>query len=565
MLDTVTNNDATNQPTSLPSQPTEHPLYETVEALIQQGKWSAVQAPLRELLDLYPNDPYLQHLSTSAFARSALLESDQDVIITPTRRPILSRSLKLIVPALILVVLLGLIAGGYLAVQAWILPGVQNQRQEAQIRQLREEAQTALANGDYNRSILAYNELLQVLPDDPQAQEGLEQANQLRAIASLYGEAVVEMEAHHWGEALSLLQQIEAEQPSYRDVAARIQFVQEQQTLLKRFNQAEAAFNEGNYEFAIQEYEALQAAGYNFQREKIRDQLFLSYLQLGLATEAEAGGNTQQLQAALDKFEKAFNLRPNDPQARGESQLIRLYLAGLREFRSENWSEAISNFSLVYETRPDFAAGSLSQLLHDAYVARGDELLAKGQAEQALVQYKEARLITGVDTSGLDQKITQAQEALATPTPEPTPVVSTASPAVARSAPASGSASVRAPAPTPQPLPYQLKAMSIRNNCDGYGYIHGVVWSVYNLPMPGVVVQAFNTTSGSGPFVANPTNEDGIYQIILNKDQIDGLWAVQVLDENGQPASDTWGQRLGGGCLNGAQELKVDWQYTRQE
>ena len=83
--------------------------------------------------------------------------------------------------------------------------------------------------------------------------------------------------------------------------------------------------------------------------------------------------------------------------------------------------------------------------------------------------------------------------------------------------------------------------------------------------MPGVVVQAFNTTSGSGPFVANPTNEDGIYQIILNKDQIDGLWAVQVLDGNGQPASESWGQRLGGGCLNGAQELKVDWQYTRQE
>jgi hypothetical protein len=46
---------------------------------------------------------------------------------------------------------------------------------------------------------------------------------------------------------------------------------------------------------------------------------------------------------------------------------------------------------------------------------------------------------------------------------------------------------------------------------------------------------------------------------VLEKDQIDGLWVVQVL-ENGQVASQAWGQHIGGGCTNGAQELKVDWQ-----
>ena len=55
-------------------------------------------------------------------------------------------------------------------------------------------------------------------------------------------------------------------------------------------------------------------------------------------------------------------------------------------------------------------------------------------------------------------------------------------------------------------------------------------------------------------------NSDGIYQIILNGDQIPGLWMVQILDDNGQPISEAWGQHLGGECLNGAQELKTDWQ-----
>jgi hypothetical protein len=111
-------------------------------------------------------------------------------------------------------------------------------------------------------------------------------------------------------------------------------------------------------------------------------------------------------------------------------------------------------------------------------------------------------------------------------------------------------------------MPYTIKSMAIRNNCSG-GYIHGVVWNAYNLPMAGVVVQAINTTTGAGPFISNPTNADGIYQIILNLDQIEGLWMVQVL-ENGQPMSLGWGQRLGGGCTNGAQELKVDWQRELQ-
>ena len=76
-------------------------------------------------------------------------------------------------------------------------------------------------------------------------------------------------------------------------------------------------------------------------------------------------------------------------------------------------------------------------------------------------------------------------------------------------------------------------------------------------------MHAVNSTTGLGPLVSLPTNEDGIYQIIMEKDQIDGLWVVQVL-ENGQPASQAWGQHLGGGCVNGAQELKADWKRARE-
>ncbi len=554
-MNTMVISDVTERQANLPPQPTDHPLFHDVETLINRGNWQAAKTLLAQLLTLYPDDAHLQEIAASARTRSALLESAQETAYASPRTSILSRGLKFIVPAVIVLLLIGLVTVALLALKFWVLPQATAQGQEARLSQLRQDAQAALTSGDYDRAMSAYSEVLRLLPDDREARDGLAQATQLRSTVSLYTEAIAEMEGHHWENALSLLDQIQTQQPGYRDVEERIVFVQEQQVLSAQFAKAETAFKRGDYELAIQEYEALQSGDYGFQRETVQDHLFLSYLQLGLAEEAAAGGDPAQLQAALDKLEKALALRPDDSQAKGESQLLRLYTASLDEYTAGNWPQVVSGLTPVYEARPDFAEGAVAQRLYEALVAWGDELLADGQGEQARAKYEEARLIQGSDTSELDQKIAIAEQSLVTPTPspEPTEAAAAAAPAQARPAPA--------PTPTPKPLPYSLKGMSVKSNCGDFGYIHGIVWSAYSLPMVGVSVQAFNTTTGLGPLISLPTNQDGIYQIRLEKDQIEGLWTVQVL-ENGQPASQTWGQHLGGGCVNGVQELKVDWQRT---
>jgi tetratricopeptide (TPR) repeat protein len=553
MMNTMVMSDLTERQADLPAQPTDHPLFQDVETLIGRGNWQAAKTLLAQLLTLYPDDAHLQEIAASAHTRSALLESDRETTSASPRTSILSRSLKFIVPAVIVILLLGLATATLLALRLWILPQATAQNQEARLGQLRQDAQAALTSGDYDRAMVAYSEVLKLLPDDREAKDGLEQATQLRSTVSLYTEAIAQMEAHHWENALSLLEQIQAQQSGYRDVDERIIFVQEQQILSTQFTKAETAFKRGDYELAIQEYEALQSRDYGFQRETVQGHLFLSYLQLGLAEEAAAGSDPTQLQAALDKLEKALALRPDDSQAKGESQLLRLYMASLEEYEAGNWPQVVSGLTPVYEARPDFADGTVAQRLYEANVAWGDEFLAEGQGEQALVKYQEARLIKVPDASGLDQKIAMAEQSLVTPTPspEPTEAAAAAAPVQAKAAPA--------PTPTPVPLPYSLKGMSVKSNCGDHGYIHGIVWSVYGLPMEGITVQAFNTTTGLGPLISLPTDQDGIYQIVLEKDQIEGLWTVQVL-ENGQPASQAWGQRLGGGCVNGVQELKADWQ-----
>ena len=564
MMDTLTMRDVVaEEADSLPRQPTDHPLYEEVESLVNRGNWQAAKVPLTELLALYPGNAYLQEIAASVNARGIFVEAGQEA--APAHPSLRRRIVKLIVPVAIVLAVVGLVAFVLLALQVWILPRAAAQRQVARIGQIREEAQAALTSGDYDRAAQAYNQIINVLPEDREAQDGLEQASQLRATASLYSEAIAEMEAHHWENALSLLGQIQSQHPGYRDVTQRMIFVQEQQDLSTRFGKAEAAFDRGTYDLAIQEYEALQGQDSGFERETVQDHLFLSYLQVGLAAGEAAGSDLDQLQTALDTLEKALALRPDDSQARGESQLLRLYIDGLDELEAGNWSEAVANLTPVYEARPEFAAGAAAQGLYDALLAWADELLADGQAEQALAKYQQARLIKGVQATGLEPKIAVAEGMLATPTPTAEPTQAASAPATdPQGAFGSGSAAPGpAPTATPLPPPYSLLGMSVKGNCDGRGYIHGIVWSTYNLPMVGVTVQALNTTTGFGPLISTPTNEDGIYQIILEKEQIDGLWVVQVL-EGGQPASQAWGQHLGGGCVNGAQELKVDWQRARE-
>lgn len=555
-MDAYAMNDETQASPELPPQATDHPLYQEVEKFINQGDWQAAQAPLNELLTLYPDDPYLVEIAASIRARAALLAAPE---AAPRRRPLLARSLRVVIPAVAVVALLVIAAVVLLVLQSSILPRVSEERQRARISQMRQDAQLALSSGDYDRAMSAYEDILELLPDDPEATAGMQQASELRATASRYSEAVAAMEAFRWEDALAILQQIEAEQAGYRDVTDRIAFVREQQDLSARFREAEAAFDRGYYELAAEEYEGLQAADSGFQRETVQDHLFLSYLQLGLAQIAEAGDDPEQLQSALDNFENALTLRPDDSQARGESQLIRRYLTGLEALGAGDWSQGIADLTPVYEARPDFADGSVAQRLHDARIAFGDELLADGQADQALIQYREARLIINVDTGSAELKIASAEAMLVTPTLTPEPVAATATAEVVGGAPVSGGSGPAAPPPaTPVPLPYTLKTMSVRSNCSGSGYIHGVVWSAYNLPLSGVILQAYNTTTGFGPLTSLPTNADGIYQFVLEASQIEGLWVVQVL-ENNRPSSQAWGQRLGGGCQNGAQELKVDW------
>ena len=114
------------------------------------------------------------------------------------------------------------------------------------------------------------------------------------------------------------------------------------------------------------------------------------------------------------------------------------------------------------------------------------------------------------------------------------------------------------PTPTPTPIPpYEPADWAAGPNCHWRG-VYGVIWDSNGLPRAGVYVKIWDQAGHT--VTAGPTDADGRYSIYIPADALqDGIWMLQVV-ENGRPASAPWGVAVGGGCINGIQEVRADWQ-----
>jgi len=98
--------------------------------------------------------------------------------------------------------------------------------------------------------------------------------------------------------------------------------------------------------------------------------------------------------------------------------------------------------------------------------------------------------------------------------------------------------------------------MWVGPNCQWTG-VHGVIRAANGLPLQGVQVSIRDEAGRI--MVSEPTNADGIYSLFVGDGLQTGTWYLQVL-ENSVPASGLRGVVVGGGCVNGVQEVKADWQ-----
>ncbi len=399
-------------------------LYEQGMASYQRRDWRKALDSFTWLKAIEPNWPGLDPLIDEARWLLQLEQAEQRAGATPEEEGIERRRpaavLRWAAPLLV--------AGALLAVLAWWqgwLPGVGDR---LEYETLYNRGQANLAVGDYQGAQQAFASLLELAPDrfTAQAQEGLERAARLEQVALAYEEANAAMLAEDWDTAEARLRSILAVDPVYADASSLLDQVLHQRAASTLFRAGVAAYDEGQYSQAIGQLERLTELDASYQRDAVRELLFVLYLRDGRELLATPDASADTIRQALARFGKALALRPRNVEAAEEQQLANRYLSVRQALERNDPAQAEAALLALLAQQPDYAGGQAAELAYGLLLQRGETARAAGDGAAAAQLFQQAQALAVADPSQAQEALRQLQPP-ATATPEtlaaPTPFV----------------------------------------------------------------------------------------------------------------------------------------------
>nr|MBC7244087.1 tetratricopeptide repeat protein [Chloroflexota bacterium] len=335
--------------------------------------------------------------------------------------------------SIVLVVLASLlILFSVLYVTGWLDPLINSQRQ-ARVQSLVNQGRAALNVGEYDRAVAAFGEALALAPNNEDVQTWYAKAQRFQQMDYLYTQAEADMAAEKWDSALEKLEKVIALDPTFKDARTKVDFIKSQQTLDARFAEARRYFEQGKWKEVIDILEQLRETAPAFKTNDVQQTLFYAYFRHGVELLAGAGESLDLMSQAIQSFDRALLILPNDKTALTERRLADLYRQGYLFFNQKNWPQAVLVLQQIYSTRPSYMDGRVTAMLCTSYLRLGDAYHESGDLEQALLQYRNVLAIDGCDHVEAAVKEREVYLALYPPTPTPT--------------------RTRTPTRTPQPTP----------------------------------------------------------------------------------------------------------------
>jgi tetratricopeptide (TPR) repeat protein len=376
------------------------PLYESAMRFLQQGEWENGLVQLDKLILQYPLDHKLRTLRQEMHLRARMdLDEHEDQSVERRRRftRIASRLWAVILIAVLIIT-------GYSSIANFIQERIENTRQTLeheflvveQSAKLR-DAKALLRADRPDEALVLLEEIAASGVDFTDLESTISQAQTGSAILVDYYEGLHQMERQNWDAARNLFEGVLDESPNFRDVSIlladveRISFMDEILTASNQNFDAEA------WQEAIEGYESIRALDPEFQSQLIEEKLFASYVNAAKAALVDQADSLQALEIAESYFRKALALRPQDPEVKSERELAHLYLKAQKDFTEGLWSEVISGLEIINAENPDYALGTARQTLYEAYIARGDAWMAKGEYETATDDYQRASVLAKQD------------------------------------------------------------------------------------------------------------------------------------------------------------------------
>lgn len=380
----------------------EHPAYTAGLTHLNSKQWQQATESFLLLQEAYPDNIEVKELLAEVRMRTALARSQFGSGSGKTRR------------RPIIIALLGLamiILAGFAAYEFWIDPVIMHELRVRQITDLRNQADDAIANGDYTQARQALEQIQAIFPEDSEAAKSLRQIEQVEKLSGLYEQAEAYVEAGSWDQAVEVLTELQKLDEHYRDLPQLLQVAQEAQALEQQFQTAETALTRGDWPAAIAQYEALQQTALTFRFEEIQARLFESHLSYGQELVTTAETDPEQIAEALTHFSAALKLRPVDTTALNERRLAETYLDALN---STDQAEVIALLQTIYDEQPTYAGQAAVELLYTTLLARADTLVKAGDKMTAVADYQIAAELPVENPEEAQQKLAELASELST-------------------------------------------------------------------------------------------------------------------------------------------------------
>ncbi|OGO28555.1 MAG: hypothetical protein A2136_06655 [Chloroflexi bacterium RBG_16_54_11] len=429
------------------------PLFKEAMDHFHLGKWDEGFTKLNEVQKVHPMESGLRSLRQEMEIRARIGEYE----IEENKRRKLHQSVRYTLRFVTVLVVLVIAAYAILTYSGWIQGQITQAQANLSQSMLQAElvvefrnAQQLMVAGKSDEALAKYEYIKSKNADFPGLVDAIHRAQGLQDIEDQYTQAMNLLQIGDTAQALAILQDINQTMPNYRDVSLQIKNLQTQSQMASVMQQADQAFNEARYEDALSGYEAMRLMDPTYEVEHLEDYLFQSYVKAAQALLSEPipsletlrkidgyfskalalrpqdrealAARTQvrlviedgmiaeylsQAQAALtaapdslaaqQSAEKylglALAVRPNDPDVLLQFQLAQAFIQAVDDFARSNWDSVIENLEFVIDGQPDYASGTATQALYDAYIARGSDYIAAGEYALALTDFQRSAVL----------------------------------------------------------------------------------------------------------------------------------------------------------------------------
>ncbi len=330
---------------------------------------------------------------------------------------------------------------------------------------------------------------------------------QSQDLAEHYALGSAALQAGDYDTARSELGWVFKRSPDYEDVRAQLRATQAEADLAGLFSEAQALYEQQEWEAAVELLVELQANDPDYQADEVRGLLATAYRNSGL--DLVEGG---QYALAVEQFEQSLALA-TDAEVEKQKTLATLYPEGLLALDGGQFDSAIEVLGEVYALDPGY--GEVAGKLYGAHMAACAALRDAGDLDGA-----EARCLAAHELNSTDSEVAvqltqvaflRTPTATPTRTPSPTPV-NTPTPT-----------STPTPTPTPTPEPVVCRNPSVgtivfkrQNRCDPVG----------GAGCGKVTIWVMNADGSNQKPICSPKDYD--WALLRDRTSNDGTWRLDV-------------------------------------